>query len=88
VPTIRITTTYGECVYVADRVVRDGRSVVLEEQRDGGWKQVATFAASDVAAVHRLGDAGEPSSWLLADVPDRAAADDPAPGRRGWWRRR
>ncbi|MFP5219745.1 MAG: hypothetical protein ACLGIG_08405 [Actinomycetes bacterium] len=88
-PTIRITTTYGVCVYVADRVVRDGDNVVLEERRDRAWRQVASHAAADVAAVHQLADGNDASGWLLTDVPDKAAAGDDAPGlRRRWFRRR
>ncbi len=39
-PTIRVTTSYQEFVYDADRVVRDSRVLVVEKRRERAWRRV------------------------------------------------
>jgi hypothetical protein len=70
-PTIRVTTSYAQCVYDADRVVRDSQVLVVEARREHAWRRLDTFRAADVVSVHRLvpganGDSG--GAWLVEDV--------------------
>lgn len=93
-PTIRVTTPHGECLYDADRVVRDSQCFVVEGRRDGVWVQCGSFPAADVLGVDRFvpGD----DVWLREDVrvgaglcPGHLAASGAADRRRSpWWRRR
>lgn len=95
-PTIRVTTSYGQCVYDADRVLRDSQSLVVEARRDHAWVRVGSFTAADVVAVDRLLPGGH-GVWLSEDVryavgvspPGPAAAADQRPrAPRTRWRRR
>jgi hypothetical protein len=68
VPTIRVITTSTECVYEADRVVRDSQFLVVEVRREQVWAQVGCFSAPDVVGVHRLVPGAHGDRWLAEDV--------------------
>ncbi len=80
-PTIRVTASDGQCVYDADRVVRDSQVLVVEAWREHAWRRVGTFRAADVLGVHRfVPRSGDNGVWLPEDV--RFAAGVALPPRR------
>lgn len=78
-PTIRVTTPYAQCVYDADRVVRDSQVLVVEAWRERAWTRVGTFNAADVVGVHRyVLHADRGGLWLAEDVRFGAGVGPPA----------
>ncbi len=68
-PTIRVTTSYAQCVYDADRVVRDSQVLVVEAWRERAWRRVGTLHATEVLSVDRfVPGAGGDGAWLAEDV--------------------
>ncbi len=50
-PTIRVTTSYQELVYDADRVVRDSRVLVVEKRRERAWRRVGATCRTEAVTV-------------------------------------
>jgi hypothetical protein len=75
IPTIKVATRHGECLYEADRVVRDSLVYAVEARRERSWVRVATIPSANVTSVQRLLPGAAPAQWLVEDVRTVAGLD-------------